>query len=253
MNILLVGRSGLAQFIWGELVKDKHDVTVLHRGIGFDLAKPRQDLRLYAASLASQQIMKHYDALIIPAGIQGCVGVATQLPEQAWSDALTVNVLGTINSIVLLLPLLRYGPSHAKVICFSGGGSTVSRPFFSPYAISKTAIIRLVECLADEWSQREMSIDINAIAPGQQLTGMTREVIEAGPKLAGQKEYDAAMKTLREPPSSEPMMKLIRWLLSSDSDGVSGNLLAALWDDIAHIKENLERNPVFYKLRRIMP
>ena len=38
----------------------------------------------------------------------------------------------------------NFESSRAKVVCFSGGGSTGPRPFFTPYAVAKAAVVRMV-------------------------------------------------------------------------------------------------------------
>jgi len=74
------------------------------------------------------------------------------------------NLDGTFNAIRAFYEALRRNPRRAKIVCFSGGGATRPRPNFSAYGVSKTAVVRLVETVADE--ERDAPLDINAVAPG---------------------------------------------------------------------------------------
>ena len=72
-----------------------------------------------------------------------------------------------------ILPHFKKNNS-GKIIQFSGGGASSTFPFFSPYSISKTAIVRFVENLSKEIEGS--NIAINAIAPGPVNTRMLDEV-----------------------------------------------------------------------------
>ena len=96
----------------------------------------------------------------------------------------------------ILFPLLCHARRRAKVICFSGGGSTSPRPNFAAYGAAKTGVVRLVETLAVEWEK--LPADINAVAPGAIFTRMTEQILARGEKLAGQKEFESASKLSRD-------------------------------------------------------
>jgi 3-oxoacyl-[acyl-carrier protein] reductase len=164
------------------------------------------------------------------------------------------NLDGTFNSIRAFHGLVSHAPRRAKIICFSGGGATKARANFSAYGVSKTAIVRLVETIAEEESQA--ALDINAIAPGAIATRLTDEVIALGPQVAGQAEYDAATKQKAGGGASiERALDLVEWLLSEASDGITGRLISAPWDpwqSLAGHAKAISKGDV-YKLRRIIP
>src|SRR5260370_12220221 len=78
-----------------------------------------------------------------------------------------------------------------KIIVLSGGGAAYARANFAAYAVSKAAVARLVETLAEE--VRDKNIQVNCMAPGGTYTSMTDEILNAGEK-AGQKEIDDAQQ-----------------------------------------------------------
>ncbi len=193
--------------------------------------------------------------LILCAGIQGEIGPALTADPVRWSETVRLNLDGTFFPIRAFASLLTPAPGpRAKIMAFSGGGATKARPNFSAYAAAKTAIVRLVENLAAEWT--DQPIDINAIAPGAIPTRLTDEVIALGPTLAGQAEYDSAVKLKAEGNNAlERTRALVTWLLSPASDRITGRLLAAVWDPWPTLGDHaaaLAPTDVF-TLRRILP
>lgn len=173
----------------------------------------------------------HIQALIICAARQGPVGPTVALDPAAWSATVRVNLDGTFHLIrAFYESLCGAGRGRAKVLCFSGGGASKPRANFSAYAASKTAVVRLVENLAEEW--RGQPIDINAIAPGALPTAMTEEVLRLGATVAGEAEVAAAQRTLAETAAAFARLDgLVDFLLSAASDGISGKFISAPWDE----------------------
>jgi hypothetical protein len=78
---------------------------------------------------------------------------------------------------------------------------------------------------------------------------MRDDILNAGPELAGA-EYAATRA--RGETSFEPATALATYLASAASDGVSGRLIAALWDDWRTLAEQSLDADV-YTLRRVTP
>lgn len=206
---------------------------------------------------AARDINAHWsalDAVVTAAGVQGAVGHTLSLKPDEWSSTVHTNLDGTFYTIRALYPLLVHTARRAKIVCFSGGGATKARPNFAAYGAAKTAVVRLVETIAEE--ERGTALDINAIAPGAIATRMTDEVLALGPGAAGISEYNAALR--QKEVGLAPLHKaldLVEWLLSTDSDGVSGRLLSAPWDPWHTLKYHageLAKSDI-YTLRRIVP
>ena len=188
-------------------------------------------------------------ALINAAGVQPPIGAFELLDPKDWDRNLSINLFGTINMIRGVLPFFK-SAEGGKIINFSGGGATSSRPNFSAYAVSKTAVVRLTEILAEEL--REYKIDVNAVAPGAINTGMLDEIIEAGAQAGDEHERARKRKSEGGDPI-ERIVELCRFLISSESVGVTGKLLSAIWDDYKSevFLDRLRRDPDFCTLRRI--
>lgn len=245
MKILITGTSSgigqnLARYlgaagheIWG-LARRPHDEFLREcqaRGVAF--RKSRCDISSWDQVRACQEEVEKawgfLDALICCAGIQGPLGPAMGLDPQRWIESLAINVNGTFFCLRAFHDLLRRSPRRAKVVCFSGGGSTGPRINFTPYAVAKAGLVRLVENLAHEW--KNQPIDINAIAPGAVNTRMTEEVLALGPEVVGDKEFQAATAQWKEGGTPlETYARCVAFLISQESDGLSGRLIAAKWD-----------------------
>ncbi len=187
--------------------------------------------------------------LINAAGVQSPIGVFEQLDPEDWNRNISINLFGTVNMIRGALPFFK-SAEGGKIINFSGGGATSSRPNFSAYAVSKTAVVRLTEILDEEL--RGYKIDVNAVAPGAINTGMLDEIIEADAQAGD--EHEKARKLKSE--GGDPVDKIVdlcRFLISSESDGVTGKLLSAIWDDYKDAKfmKRLKTDSDFCTLRRI--
>lgn len=267
LNIVVTGSStgiGLAvaerllstgHRVWGLARSDQSELVKKH---GDSFQASRCDVSDWAAlSKAADEIGKswiHADGLVACAGIQGAVGRAIEADPLLWSATVRGNLDATYYSIRALYPLLTKSPTRAKIICFSGGGASKSRPNFSAYAAAKTAIVRLVETIAEE--ERDHPVDINALAPGGINTRLTDEVIALGPLVVGNDEYETAVRQKAGGGASlDKAIGVVEWLLSPKSDGISGRLLSAPWDPVSELaghKAKLSSGDI-YKLRRITP
>lgn len=192
------------------------------------------------------------DILVNCAGQQEPIGRFVENDLNQWEKNISVNFLGTAYFCHEVLPIMIKN-KKGKIINFSGGGATSSRPNFSAYAVAKTGVVRLTEILSDEG--KGCGIDINAIAPGAVNTHMLDEVIKAGER-AGKKELEEAKKRARDGGASpESAAELAVFLASSKSNGLSGRIISASWDnwkrwDREKIKEIMKGEK--YKLRRLI-
>ncbi|MEY2879269.1 MAG: hypothetical protein RLZZ15_1649 [Verrucomicrobiota bacterium] len=271
MNIVLTGSStGIGRAlavrllarghtVWGLARSDQSDFAAQHSGKFFatriDVAN-WADVARAATEVAAA--WSHIDALITCAGVQGEVAPALAADPGNWSATVRANLDGTFFALRAFAPLLARAPGRQKIICFSGGGATKARANFSAYGVAKTAVVRLVETIAEE--EKSRPLDINALAPGAINTRLTDEVLALGPAVVGAGEFAAAQrqKTSSAADAEATLAKAldcVEWLLSSASDGISGRLISAPWDPWATLaahREALAASDVF-TLRRIVP
>jgi len=211
----------------------------------------RADVRVHEQLCAAVDRMRvHFgavDVLIAAAGIQGPIGPFIETKPKTWAGAIEVNLLGVMHSCYAVLPWMIERRS-GKIIVMSGGGAASVRPNFSAYAASKAAVVRMVECVAEE--VRDSNVQVNCMAPGGSYTNMTDEIIHADNK-AGQREVEDAERirlTGGEPP--EKQLQLAMFLASDRSNHISGKLIHVN-DDWRRL-EHANMNPEAYTLRRVL-
>jgi len=248
-NVMLCARNlSLLNEILGDLVK---------------LAETDQKIIIMAADVSVeaevQELVKKTltmlggcHILVNNAGIYGPKGEIEHVSWAEWVKTIEINVFGSILMCREVLPHFK-AQGYGKVIQLSGGGATNPMPRISAYATSKAGIVRFVETLAEE--VRGTGIDINAIAPGALNTRMLDEVLEAGPQKVGQAFYDRALK--QKESGGAPIDRgtdLALFLASSGSDGITGKLISAIWDDWEQWPDHLDElsSSDIYTLRRIV-
>jgi NAD(P)-dependent dehydrogenase (short-subunit alcohol dehydrogenase family) len=195
----------------------------------------------------------HLEILVNNAAVAGPCGAVESLDWDEWVRAIEINLLGPVLLSRAVLPHFKKA-GYGKIVQLSGGGATNPLPNLSAYAASKAAVIRFIETLAEE--TRRYHIDVNAIAPGALDTRMLDEFIAAGPEKLGNAFHE---QTLRQKKSGGvPLHKgadLAVFLGSALSDGITGKLISAIWDNWnalpSHL-DDLNRSDV-YTLRRIVP
>ena len=193
------------------------------------------------------------DILVNNAGVYGPKGVIEDVDWREWLRTIEINLMGSVLMCRAVLPHFKER-RRGKIVQLSGGGATNPLPRLSAYAVSNAAIIRFVETLAEE--VREYGIDVNAIAPGYLNTRMLDEVLTAGPEKVGQAFYERALKQREN--GGAPLERgasLAVYLGSALSDGITGKLIAAMWDpweSLGAHRRDLDKTDV-YTLRRIVP
>ena len=270
--VLITGGSkGLGYHIAESFVKSGCNIMICSRNL-IDLKKAYKKLNLikknnqkivysvtdisstlHVKKLVSKTLnkFKKIDILVNNAGMYGPKGNVEKINWSEWEKTIKVNLFGSVFLTRQLIPHFKK-KRKGKIIQLSGGGAASPLPFISGYAVSKAAIVRFVENISHEL--KSYNIDINAVAPGPLNTGMLDEVLKAGPSKVGKKLYKKSLDQKKSGGSSfDKVTDLILFLSSKKSDGISGKLISALWDNWenwASYKKVL-KNKDIYTLRRI--
>lgn len=270
--IITGGSGGIGNFIVEDFLKEGAVVCVVDKNKEklaalidkFSLAYPEKvkptagDITDYDFVHKAVEDIKNsfgtIDVLVNMAGIHGEIGPLWEGNPKEWEDALKVNLLGTYYMMRAAIPeMIRHGAG--KIINFSGGGSTSSRPYFSSYAASKTGVVRITEIVADELKEKGHNIQVNAVAPGAINTAILNDIINAGSEKAG-KEYELIQK-IQANGGEDPgkVAALVTFLASAQSGRLTGRLISAIHDDWREIPRHVDEivSSDIYTLRRIKP
>jgi NAD(P)-dependent dehydrogenase (short-subunit alcohol dehydrogenase family) len=186
----------------------------------------KQQVETFIATLSGKT--DAVDVLINCAGGFGEIGPITAADSDRWWQTIEVNLKGTYLVIQCMLPLLVKG-SQPRVINFAGGGAFSPFPNYSAYACSKTAIVRLTECLAAELASS--NIRVNAIAPGFVPTDMHRATLEAGEERAGRMQFQRTKAILsQQAPSMENVVNCVKMMISPSLDELTGKTISSNFD-----------------------
>jgi 3-oxoacyl-[acyl-carrier protein] reductase len=170
------------------------------------------------------------DVLVNNAAVYGPVGQLDETDASEWWHAVKINLFGPVLMSQHVLPVMRK-QGYGKIINVSGAGARPQSEC-TAYNASKAGLIRFTEALAVDLAGT--GIDVNAVAPGTLDTRMRlRSALPDDPAANMRKAVD-----------------LIAWLASSASDGVTGRLFSAVWDDWEHLGE-LGKDD--YRMRRVVP
>ena len=185
------------------------------------------------------------DVLICAAGVAGPLQPFLKSSLKHWTEALHVNLLGSINSCRAVLPGM-VERRRGKIIVLVCSADIAPKLHFSSYSTAKTAAVRFVESIAMEIADK--NVQINCFDPGQAYTSLTDEIIHAGDKLEPKVVSDALETRTTGGTSPEKQMKMAEFLASESSNHVTGRLIH-VDDDWKKLKNaTLKRDA--YTLRR---
>lgn len=207
---------------------------------------------MYTFCRELQDYENKIDFYINTIGTQPPLGNFIDLHFEEWFQNFEVNF--KLNARLLQFFVRNFVNRGAgSAIVFSGGGSSNSRPQFSAYASGKTALVRLVEIVAQE--SFPFGVKINAIAPGVMPSKMQKEIL-ANQSILHNSEVNKAKESLNsEFYDTKKIIDLIDFLISDKSEGVSGKLISAEWDNWSDWPNWIDelKNSELYTLRRKTP
>ena len=199
------------------------------------------------------EVFNKIDVIVLNAGVNGPFGPFDQIPLDEWKKSIDINLFGVLIPCREIVNHFKEN-KQGKIIVLSGGGATSPMPNLSAYAASKSAVVRLSETLSKELLQ--YNIDVNAIAPGALSTRMTQRVLDAGPELVGE-DFFKKNKQWKETGATplEFGTDLAVYLASTESNGITGKLISAQWDNWKKLHEYIDvlKHSDIYTLRRIIP
>jgi 3-oxoacyl-[acyl-carrier protein] reductase len=223
------------------------------------LQYPKQEFRFFSCDLAAPETWEgvatrlkdfRVNQYVNCSGIQGSLAPSLELSYEEIKRVFNVNLFSSIFFTNYFCKNLRNG-EKLSIIHFSGGGATNPRPKFMSYSLSKTALVRFVENFGAE--NENPNIRINAVAPGIMPSRMQDEIIQNLDLRDSKDHLNAVESLLTGNFDSSKLFNLCDFLLSDMSEGITGKLISAEWDNWAEWLNHLSeiRNTDLYTLRRI--
>lgn len=134
-----------------------------------------------AMAEAIKQEFGHLDVLCNNAGVSLGAGQPIHMyEEKTWLAALDINLSGMFRVCKAIVPIMK--PGGAIVNTASRAGK-VPPVYNGVYAVSKAGVIMLTKVMAKELAP--MGIRVNAVCPGQIMTGMEKWRFEFEAKALG--------------------------------------------------------------------
>jgi NAD(P)-dependent dehydrogenase (short-subunit alcohol dehydrogenase family) len=153
-------------------------------------------------------------------------------------------VVGVANLCTVFVPQMA-DIGRGSIINVSGGGAGGPDVpgHISAYTTAKAAVVALTETLAKELAPS--NIRVNSIAPGRLPTGFLNAVLEAGPAVAGAALYQEAQGSSRAEDDvivdNEGLAAMLRYLLSDESEWLTGKLVSARWETAGSLRARKDR------------
>lgn len=169
--------------------------------------------------LAAQEVEKIFGEINILCCNTGIYPAARleDMEEKDWDLVHNVNLKGMFFSIKAFLPLLKKGSPSKIVLTSSITGPVTGYPGWSHYGATKAGMLGFMRSAALELAK--YSININAVLPGNILTGSLEQ---AGEEYLKQMTRAIPLKRLGKP---EDIGKAVLFLASSDSDYITGQTI----------------------------
>lgn len=209
----------------GDAVRSVHSeiVKLSPDSVFFEMDVTDQ-ISIHSVVQQSIQLFEHIDILINNAGVS-TENWFWKLTEEEWDFNMNINCKGVWRVSKEIAPFMidRRG---GKIICVASMAAKMGAPFQAHYAASKFAVLGLVQSMAKELAQ--YNITVNAVCPGMVKTAMQDREIQWEAKLRNiedeqviRQEY-IDMTPLKRLGLPEDVANVVGFLASSDSDFMTG-------------------------------
>ena len=140
---------------------------------------------------------------------------------------MSVNVRGSFECIKAVIPVMRR-QGYGKIVNIASGTVFKGQVMMLPYVTSKGAIVAMTKCVA-----RELGADgirANCLAPGFTMS----EGVRDQPDWVAAGQATVASRCLRREQTPEDLTGTLAYLLSSDSDFMTGQTLIVDGGSVMH-------------------
>ena len=193
------------------------------------------------------------DGLVHCAAVVGPIGPAVRVDPAVWWEAVRINLFGTFLMASATCQRMISRRTPGSLVLMSGGGAATPFPRYTAYASAKVGVVRFAETLALEVA--EHGIRVNCVAPGFVATRLHEQTLAAGAEAAGSYLETTIGRLNGGAVPASVAARTVAFLLSPQSQGISGRFVAAPhdgWDAWPGRLEQIRGSDLF-TLRRIVP
>ena len=175
----------------------------------------------------NKNFIKKTSIIINTIGVQGEIKNFFTLNLEKFYQVFKINFF---SQVLLFKNIYQYIKLNKNmlIIMFSGGGVSGQRQNFSPYVLSKIALVKLVEILALEFNNK--NIRINAISPGIINSKMTRLILKENKNVSFKELKKIKKEIVKSKKSLEKIYDLINLLSKKKGKQISGKIISSRWD-----------------------
>jgi NAD(P)-dependent dehydrogenase (short-subunit alcohol dehydrogenase family) len=149
-------------------------------------------------------------------------------PDDRFEEIVRTNLFGTYWCVRAALRHLAPGPDTRHVVVIASILARIAVPGYTAYSASKAGLLGLVRSFSAEVARD--AVQVNAICPGWVETDMAWQGVDALVEVTGMTREEAVADVLRAVPlgamgQPEDIAGTVRWLLSADARGVTGQAI----------------------------
>lgn len=270
LNIIILGASSsIGSFLAKKFYDDGHHISLFYKSKNNFLSSDqnnKSDERLVIVEnfnfknkkKISQKINYHKklfkksDIIINAIGEQGEINNFFKLDKKRFNITFDINFFSFVYFFQKIYSYIK-DKKNLLIILFSGGGTTSFRRNFSPYSLSKTALVKLVEIISREINNK--NVRINAISPGIIDSKMTKIILKEK-KMVDKKEINKIKKEIKKTSQSlSKIFSLIDFLYDKNGKNITGKMISSRWDRFNNwdkkMINKIEKSEI-YNLRRVL-
>jgi len=176
------------------------------------------------------------DLLVNNAATGPPFGPIHEIDAEEWWRCIEVNLRGPLLCARAVLPSM-ISRGKGRIVNVASGAGATSIPHLSAYAVSKTALIRMTEILADE--VRSRGLGVFAITPGPMKTAMSEEALRHPEARTLIPDLVRFFEQERDY-STRGAVDLIVFLAAGKADRLSGRLIQVEGDVQAMVRNAKE-------------
>ena len=252
--VIISINSDIGYYFAEKLIKQNYKIIGTYRKFSSRLKKLKKNGVIlkkinFSKNISKNQIQnilkysKGWNLLLNFVGNQKPIGKISNLKDKEIIESFNVNF---VSQFIITKEMLKLRKKNSFVLFFAGGGVNNPTKYYSPYTISKIALIKLVELLDFEIKDSRFSI----IGPGWVNTKIHKATLKSNHSGKNRELTKKKLKS-KKLTSMEQIYNFFQWLYSQNKKVSSGRNFSVVHDKYnKFLQKKLFKNSNLFKLRR---